>query len=53
MTFNETRKAYADMQAVAQAEAANRRLLARAALDYISGKIDAHKLLELAQGMLK
>lgn len=53
MTLKEARKEYANMEAVAQAEAANRRMLAQAALDYIAGKIDANKLVELAQGMLK
>lgn len=59
MNFTEARKAVSDLsqdnvnlQAMAQASAENRRILAQAALDHVAGKIDAAELVELARGML-
>lgn len=59
MNFTEARhaaanlaKENADLQAMAQTSAENRRILAQAALDHVAGKIDAAELVELARGML-
>lgn len=50
--ISELTKENADLQAMSQASAENRRILAKAALDHVSGKIDAMDLVELAKGML-
>lgn len=49
---SELTKENSDLQAMSQASAENRRILAQAALDHVSGKIDAMELVDLAKGML-
>jgi hypothetical protein len=53
VAFERQRREMNDLQAIVQAEAENRRALAKAALEHIAGKIDASVVVDLAQGMLK
>lgn len=53
VAFERQRRELNEFQAIAQAEAENRRTLAKSALEYVAGKIDASVVVDLAQGMLK
>jgi hypothetical protein len=59
-TFDEYRAAYyrlekenANLQALAQSCAENKRIMAAAALDHVSGKIDAGELVDLASSIME